>query len=162
MREGDLDRLVEIDRAGTHRLARHGFPSLLDHMIDRDGMARLVSQRAVWVAADPDDRADGFAVAQDIGPCLHLHELSVDPDHARRGIGGMLLSAVIDHARWAFHTIVSLETFRTVPFNAPFYATRGFTVVEPAVVPEEIAAVVADGRPPDIHPGSRVVMVRRI
>ena len=162
MREADLDRLVEIDRAGTALLAEHGFPSLVDDLIDRAGMERLTGGRAVWVASDAADRANGFAVAEDIGPCLYLHELSVDPAFGRRGLGTALLGAVVDHARWAFHTVVALETFRTVPFNAPFYAKRGFMAVEPAQVPEPLREVVAAGRPSGIHPAARTVMVRRL
>ena len=162
MRPDDLDRLVEIDRAGTRLLAKHGFPSLLDQMNDRDSMERLVSGRAVWIAADAADRANGFAVAEDLGPCLYLHELGVDPAQGRRGIGAMLLAAVVDHARWAFHSVVALDTFRTVPFNAPFYARRGFMAVEPSSVPEELREVVAKGRSAGIHPASRTVMVRRL
>lgn len=159
---GDLDRLVEIDRAGTRLLAEHGFPSLLDHLIDRDGMERLTGGRRVWVAADGTGEAVGFAVASDPGPCLYLHELSVDPAHGRRGIGAALLAAVVAHARWAFHSAVALDTFRDVPFNAPFYRRHGFVALEPGLVPEDIRTLVERGRPPGILPRCRTVMVRRL
>lgn len=162
LREGEIDRLAEIDRAGTHLLAEHGFPSLLDHTIDRAGMERLMAGRGVWVAAGPDDGAVGFAVASDPGPCLYLHELSVDPAHGRRGVGGALLAAVVAHARWAFHSAVALDTFRDVPFNAPFYRKHGFVALEPGLVPEDIRGIVESERPPGIHPRCRTVMVRRL
>lgn len=59
----------------------------------------------------------------------HLEQLSVSLDHARRGIGRALVMAA---KRWAveagFH-LMTLTTFRDVPFNAPFYASCGFAVV---------------------------------
>ena len=162
MREDDLDALVAVERAGTRRLAEHGFPSLLDVMVDADGMRALTEGRGVWVAAGDADAPVGFAVASDEGRFMYLHELSVVPPHHGRGIGTMLLGAVVDHARWAFHTVLALDTFRTVPFNAPFYAKRGFMALERKDVPPEIEALAAAGRPPGIHPGARVVMVRRL
>lgn len=154
--------MVTLDHAATECLANHGFPSLLDHLIDEKSMATLLEGRATWIAADGADRPVGFAVASDEGPFFYLHELSVDPAHMRRGIGTALLRAVVDHARWAFHTTLALDTFRTVPFNAPFYEKRGFFEVERSVVPEPLAALAERNRPPGIHPAARVTMVRRL
>ena len=161
-RPDDLARLTQIDRATTRLLAEHGFPSLLDAMPDEASVSRLVDGRATWLATDQNDRALGFAVASDAAPCLYLHELGVDPAHQRRGIGTALLEAVIAHGRWLFQPALALDTFRTVPFNAPFYSKRGFMPWPPGHVPEEIATLVASARPPGIHPAARVVMVKRL
>ena len=161
-RPDDLDRLHAIDRAGTLLLADHGFPSLRDALPGPDDTAALTAGRALWVAADGADRAVGFAVASDPGPCLYLHELSVDPPRGREGIGTMLLEAVVAHARCAFHPAVALDTFRTVPFNAPFYSRHGFLAMEPGAVHPDIAGIVRAGRPRGIHPAARGVMVKRL
>ena len=158
----DLPRLNAIDRAGTLLLASHGFPTLADELPTVEDTRALVTDRALWVAADGNDRAVGFAVASDPGPCLYLHELSVDPARGREGIGSMLLEAVVAHARWAFHSAVALDTFRTVPFNAPFYSRHGFMAMEPGAVHPDIADLVRAARPPGIHPASRVVMAKRL
>ena len=159
---GDGAALAAIDRAGTALLASHGFPSLMDDLIDERGMAALTEGRGVWVMDGPSGLPVGFAVASDEGAFVYLHELSVDPEHGRRGVGTALLKAVIDHARWSFHTLVALDTFRTVPFNAPFYSARGFLALDREAVPPPIAALAEAGRPPRVHPASRTVMVRRI
>ena len=162
MRPGDVPALVRVDRAATALLAEHGFPSLLDEPLDARGIDALVRGRAVWIAANADDAAIGFAVASDEGAFFYLHELSVDPAHGRCGIGTALLQAVIGHAKWAFHTVIALDTFRAVPFNAPFYSRHGFLEVEKSQVPEPLAALARAGRPCGIHPATRVVMVRRL
>ena len=161
-RPEDLPRLNAIDRAGTLLLAEHGFPTLANDLPTMEDTRTLVTDRALWVAADSNDRAVGFAVASDPGPCFFLHELSVDPARGREGIGSALLEAVVAHARWAFHSAVALDTFRTVPFNAPFYSRHGFLAMEPGAVHPEIADIVRAARPPGIHPASRVVMVKRL
>ena len=160
-RPDDLERLVAIDRATTRFLADRGHPSLLDTMPDEASVAALLGGRAAWVAADGGDRPLGFAVASDAGPCLYLHELGVDPDHHGRGVGTMLLDAVIAHGRWLFQPALALDTFRTVP-SAAFYAKRGFMPWPPGHVPPEIGGIVRAERPRGFHPASRVVMVRRL
>ena len=161
-RPDEFERLNEIDRAGALLLAEHGFPSLATNLPTLDDTKRLVADRALWVAADAEDRAVGFAAASDPGPCFYLHELSVDPTRGREGIGTALLDAVIAHARWAFHSAVALDTFRTVPFNAPFYSRHGFLAMGPGQVHPDLAALVEGERPKGVHPASRVVMIKRL
>ena len=161
-RDGDLPALNAIDRAGAALLAEHGFPTLLDRLPEEADTAARIEGRMVWVAADGADRPVGFAVASDPGPCVFLHELGVDPARGRQGIGAMLLEAVIAHARWLFHGAVALDTFRTVPFNAPFYRRHGFLAMKPGQAHPDIAPLVAAQRPPGIHPAARVVMIKRL
>ena len=72
----------------------------------------------------------GFAHLTTPDGRAHLEQVSVLPTHARQGIGTALVLAVMEEARWAGHNEISLCTFAEVPFNAPFYATLGFSEVE--------------------------------
>jgi N-acetylglutamate synthase-like GNAT family acetyltransferase len=72
----------------------------------------------------------GIAAARPFGRELHLHELSVASAAQRRGVGTALLIALIDRARAAGFDAVTLNTFRDIPWNAPFYARHGFQEVE--------------------------------
>lgn len=74
----------------------------------------------------------GFARLLEAGDTLHLEQLSVLPSHARQGVGGALLSAVLTEASGSGFRAVTLRTFADVPWNAPFYAGRGFRVVREA------------------------------
>lgn len=73
----------------------------------------------------------GFAHVIEIDGHAHLEQLSVLPAHGRRGIGRRLVGAVLDEARQRGHARVTLRTYAEVPWNAPFYASCGFTESEP-------------------------------
>lgn len=112
------------------------------------------------MAADDGDRPLGFAVAGEIGGIFWLKELSVDPGAMRRGIGSALLETVAEHARASGFVGLGLSTFRTVPFNAPFYARRGFVAFDPEVAPEPIRARFTAEVPDGVKPADRMLMLR--
>ncbi|WP_040406055.1 GNAT family N-acetyltransferase [Amycolatopsis nigrescens] len=64
----------------------------------------------------------GFAVYGPLDDAVHLHQISVVPEHGRRGIGTALLSAIVQESTKS----VTLTTFRDVPWNAPWYRKHGF------------------------------------
>lgn len=82
----------------------------------------------VLVALD-DGALVGFAACQACADALHLWELAVRHDAQGRGIGRALLDAVAVLARRRGLPAVTLSTFRDIPWNAPFYARRGFAEI---------------------------------
>lgn len=72
----------------------------------------------------------GFSRLEDLDGEAHLEQLSVLPDHAGRGVGRSLVEASQSWARDHGYNWMSLCTFADVPFNAPFYASCGFRIVE--------------------------------
>ncbi|WP_188194426.1 GNAT family N-acetyltransferase [Nonomuraea sp. SYSU D8015] len=102
----------------------------------------------------------GFALVGWVDGNLHLDQLAVHPDSMRQGIGGRLVSAVIDHARAAGAPYVTLTTYRDVPWNAPWYARHGFSVVPEGEWGPELRAVVQHERELGIEVAPRVVMRR--
>lgn len=76
----------------------------------------------------------GFVQVLERSGIAHLEQLAVEPSHARRGHGRALVEAACDEARRRGHEAITLRTYADVPFNAPFYASCGFRVVdEPAI-----------------------------
>ena len=124
------DELPELQRVEREAGERFRGLGLLDHLLDHSlSLPELAAhQRAgrVWVAADPDERPVGFAVASVVDGGAHLEELDVVPEAGRRGIGSRLVATVCDWAADAGFRTITLSTFRDVPWNAPFYARRGF------------------------------------
>lgn len=80
----------------------------------------------VWVATNSSDEPVGFAVVMLVDGVPHLHELSVDPKHGRKGIGSRLIREVVAWAKDAGYKIMTLSTFRDIAWNAPFYKKLGF------------------------------------
>ena len=83
----------------------------------------------LWVAVDVADRPIGFALALELEGHLHLEEMDVHPNRGRRGIGTALVRTVCAAAHQRGQ-VVTLSTFRHVPWNAPFYAKLGFRELE--------------------------------
>ncbi|MER6826771.1 GNAT family N-acetyltransferase [Streptosporangium sp. NPDC000563] len=111
----------------------------------------------VLVAGDP---PIGFAMVGLVDGQLHLDQLAVHPDHGRRGAGGRLLEAVCEHAASTGSAAVTLTTYRDVSWNAPWYARRGFAVLDPAEWGPEMAELVRHERELGIEIVPRVVMRR--
>ncbi len=78
---------------------------------------------AVFVVGEP---AVGFVSIELVDGTAHVDQVSVLPEHGRRGIGRALLEAAVGWAAAAGYPELTLTTFRDVPFNAPFYRTLGF------------------------------------
>lgn len=158
----DLPDLWNIESAATRQLAAAGYPELLAQSGDLFAFEAQFAGKGVWVAADEDDRAVGYAVAGELAELFWLHQMSVDPAHGRKGIGTALLMAVINHAKWAYHNAVGLTTFRDVAFNAPFYEKAGFMRVNAAALSLALQEQLAKDCPVGSDIASRVVMVRRL
>ena len=91
---------------------------------------RKVIAKGRCLVAMAADRVIGFASAGPVGRELHLGELSVERAHQRLGIGGTLLRALEIDARNSGTRAITLNTYRDIPWNAPFYARHGFVEVE--------------------------------
>ncbi|MFC0545614.1 GNAT family N-acetyltransferase [Kutzneria chonburiensis] len=118
---GELAGLLAVEDAADKLFEAYGivFPP-------SPATGDIAAAEDVFVVGRP---AVGFAYVGDVDDGLHLHQLAVHPDHQRRGLGTALLAAVF---RRAAGRAVTLTTFRHIPWNAPWYAARGFTeVIEP-------------------------------
>jgi GNAT superfamily N-acetyltransferase len=104
----------------------------------------------------------GFALLIDLGLFAHLEEMDVLPEHGRKGLGAALIEEV---CKWAYthgFSAVTLSTFRAVPWNAPFYARHGFTVIEPDDLPPELVRVVEREARQGLPSSRRVIMQREV
>ncbi|QYC39619.1 N-acetylglutamate synthase [Nonomuraea coxensis DSM 45129] len=100
----------------------------------------------------------GFALMGHVDGHLHLDQLAVHPESMRRGIGGRLVTAVLDHARAIGVPRVTLTTYRDVPWNAPWYARHGFAVLPGEEWGPELRALVEHERALGLEVAPRVVM----
>ena len=82
------------------------------------------------LAALHGERVIGFAAIRTVGRELHLAELSVKRAHQRCGVGSLLIRAMMIDARNSGYRAITLNTYRDLPWNAPYDARFGFVEVE--------------------------------
>ncbi len=129
----EIDRVREIeDEAGT---IFHG-TGLIDESRDVSfplaDLVHLVDAGQVWVACGEDDVPVGMVIASVREGAAYVEEMDVMPSYGRRGLGTLLLTTVCEWARSNGQDVITLSTFRDVPWNGPFYRKNGFRDLEPA------------------------------
>ncbi|MCR5857352.1 GNAT family N-acetyltransferase [Mesorhizobium sp. J428] len=156
---GDVDAMLVISSRADRLFVDHGVPQIAAlPPTPRGDFQRFVADNDAWLASW-DAIPAGFAVAGQAAGEYWLKEIAVDPARARRGIGGSLLSTVLDHARAEGRSRVFLSTFRDVPFNRPFYERRGFAVIEPESAAPRLREQFLREVPPGVDPATRTLMV---
>lgn len=89
-------------------------------------LARYQSAGLAWVAVNAGDRPVAYLIAEPVDGNLHVEQVSVHADSARRGIGRALLERAAESAVAGGMSALTLTTFAEVPWNAPYYERLGF------------------------------------
>lgn len=130
-RPEDAEAFHSVEEDAATLLAEE--PSLKGIPVPPSGSAddyRKTIAKGRCLSAVVDDDVVGFAAAGRISRELHLHELSVARAHQGNGIGATLLRALAIDARNSGFQAITLNTYRDIPWNGPFYARHGFIEVE--------------------------------
>ncbi|TDO33511.1 acetyltransferase (GNAT) family protein [Kribbella sp. VKM Ac-2527] len=162
-RRDDLATLQSIELAagelfreiGMTTVAEHPPPALqvLEHF-QQDGRA--------WVSVDAEDRPIGFVLVELIDGAAHIEQVSVHPAHARKGLGRALIDHVDGWAAARDLPGLTLSTFRTVPWNAPYYARLGFRELADEELTPGLRGVLAAEAALGLDPADRVCMRREV
>jgi GNAT superfamily N-acetyltransferase len=88
--------------------------------------AELARAAAVFVAGRP---PVGFVQLDEVDGLAYVVELAVIPRWMRQGIGTALLDRAVEWARQRGYPAIALTTYADVPWNAPYYAKRGFVEI---------------------------------
>jgi GNAT superfamily N-acetyltransferase len=95
----------------------------------------------LWVTADETDAPVAYLMAAVVDRCLHIDQVSVHPGSARRGLGRGLLEHAGKHAAADGLAALTLTTFASVPWNAPYYQRCGFRVLNDTELTPGLRAV---------------------
>jgi predicted N-acetyltransferase YhbS len=129
-RMGELPLLSGIEQSAAKLFLDTPYAFLVnDEPLSLDFVQQQFSAERVWVAVDCHETVVGYAIAHEVDNTLYLQQIDVEPEHGRRGIGSALVNTVCDRAKQQGYEIVSLSTFRDLPWNAPFYSKLGFRVL---------------------------------
>ncbi len=125
-----IPALSEIERAAATLFTTEDLPELLrNEVIAAQRFEDAQRDDRLWVAVDSADQPVGFLLADVVDDTLHIAEMAVHPEHARRGLGATLLQHMLLVAEHHGHHAVTLTTFSHVAWNAPFYQRQGFVVL---------------------------------
>jgi GNAT superfamily N-acetyltransferase len=115
--------------------------------------------RAV-VTVDREDQPVGFVLVKLIDGAAHVEQVSVHPSHARRRLGQGLIDYVDGWAVERGLPALTLTTFRSVAWNAPYYARLGFRELSDLELTPGLREVVAAETAIGLDPDERVCMYR--
>ena len=150
--------LSAIELAAAQLLRGHAPEVVLSKTTDLRTFSDAAARGQLWVAVTGETTV-GFALVRMLAADLpHLDELDVEPSHGRRGVGTALVRAVCNWATVSGYSTLTLTTFRTVPWNLPFYARLGFSEIPPHLLRPELAAVMSDEADRGLAPEARAVM----
>ena len=138
----DLPAVAAIERAAGEAFRAIGMATIADDepFTDEEIEPYLREGRA-WVAVDPSDRPIAYLIARLVDGNLHVDQVSVHPDNARRGVGRALLAHAETEAVSAGSPAITLTTFAEVPWNAPYYERCGFRVLDEADLTPGLSAI---------------------
>ncbi|OTA20439.1 acetyltransferase [Xenorhabdus beddingii] len=100
-----------------------------------------ISQGNSWVAINECSQPVGFILAKPLDNGLHIMELSVHEGWQRKGIGKALVEKVVQVAEQRYLQAVTLTTFREVSWNAPFYHSLGFNILDSQQITEPLRQI---------------------
>ena len=133
--------------AGIHD--RHRFPRDFPSLeVARGLVADFIAHPGIWaVVAEQDGRIVGSNFLDERGPIGGIGPITVDPAVQARGVGRLLMEAVIERGARGAGVRLLQDAFNTA--SLALYASLGFEVREPVVV--------VGGRPTTLAPADVVV-----
>ncbi|UNM16344.1 GNAT family N-acetyltransferase [Streptomyces formicae] len=135
VRLDELPLLQDIERAAGRCFRDVGMPEVADdEPLPVGELARYQRDGLAWVGVAGADVPVAYLIADRVDGNLHVEQVSVHPDSARRGVGRSLVEHLADQARGEGVPALTLTTFAEVPWNAPYYARCGFLPLDDSML----------------------------
>jgi GNAT superfamily N-acetyltransferase len=129
-REDDIATLRRVERASNRMFRDVGMAAVAAYEpTSAAELSTMIGDGRAWVVVDDQDRPVACLFFAVVDGCAHIEQVSVDPDHAGRGLGRLLLAKAEELARDRGLAALTLTTFRDVPWNGPYYRRLGFEVL---------------------------------
>ncbi|MEU1666839.1 GNAT family N-acetyltransferase [Streptomyces sparsogenes] len=121
----ELPVLQDIERAAGLCFRDIGMDEIADdEPLSLEELAGYQRAGRAWVAVNGDDRAVAYLITDPVDGNMHIEQVSVHPDSARRGLGRALIEHAAGRAAAEGAGALTLTTFVDVAWNAPYYAAR--------------------------------------
>ena len=123
----DLAVLQDIERAAGRWFRDVGMDEIAeDEPPSHETLDGYARSGGLWVTDGPERGPVAYALVEKVDGNTHIEQLSVHPDHARRGLGRALIEHIAARAAAEGAPALTLTTFAEVPWNAPYYERCGF------------------------------------
>ena len=116
----------------------------------------------LWVSVDDADKPTGFMFVKLVDGGVHIEQVSVHPDHQGQGFGRSLIEHVQSWAAVQGLPAITLSTFRSVPWNGPYYARLGFVEMRPEELTPGLIELLAVETEFGLDPAERIFMRRPV
>ena len=153
-----LEALADIEGAADAMFDGYLPASIPEVVTPRHKFYTAQIEGRLWIALSGESPV-GFALVEMLAKDLpHLEEIDVLPSHGRRGIGTALIDTILEWVVKEGHRQLTLTTFRSVPWNMPFYSRLGFVESPTHELRPELERVVQDEAYRGLPRELRVVM----
>jgi GNAT superfamily N-acetyltransferase len=140
----DLDLLPDIERSAGQAFRGTVHDWIADDQVTpAQTYVPLAAEGLVWVAVDSAGPPVGFVACEIFQQDLHVWELAVRRERQGGGLGRALMEAARQAAAARGLSALTLTTFRTIAWNAPFYERLGFEAIAPEQTPQRLADILA-------------------
>ena len=127
----EIAKLGDLERSAAELFRQQGLNDVAEGATIPPALALSFTRFGAALVAEADGQLAGFAFVASYDIHAHLYEVSVGQGFQGAGIGRKLVEAVCIWARDKQFKAMTLSTFSDVPWNAPFYETLGFCILEP-------------------------------
>ncbi|AYQ41097.1 GNAT family acetyltransferase [Burkholderia aenigmatica] len=160
----DAAAMAAVEVAAAQRFREIGMTHIAEaEPTDTTAVLVRIEGGRAYVAVDAHGACVGFAFYRLLdAQRLYLEELDVAPSHAGQRIGARLIGQVTARAAQEGIAEVVLSTFRDAPWNAPYYARLGFSIVDDATLDDTLRAIRAHHVALGLDETQRVFMRMRV
>ena len=141
----EISALGPLQLEAAKRFSENVLPEPMrsTYTLPLDYLKEALNRNGLWVAEGENGVLAGYAVLRETDGLAFLHQVDVLPAHGRQGLGRSLVEKMLARARELGYEALYLTTFRSVPWNAPFYAKLGFIIPASGELPEPVLSMLA-------------------
>lgn len=155
--------LPEIERDAARRFHTVDMPKIAEgDPLPVWRFADYIADGRALVCTSAADQPIGFLIWDIYDGDAYIHELDVMTAHAGHRLASRMIDAMAAEAAKRSLMALSLTTFRTVPWNAPYYARLGFRILEPGEIGPELRMEIMRQREYGLDISARVAMRRPV
>lgn len=160
-RPDELHLLADIEIDAFWALHKAGAVNCEPTSLPVEVLRQSQAEQLLFVAIDAGDQPFGFLAGIMKDGSVHIAEIDVVRLWQKKGVGRRLMEAVIAAATLRHAAGVTLTTDRHAAFNAPFYASLGFRILDDEERPAGLTRILENEVAHGADPARRVAMALR-